>query len=63
VRHKREKRGKPSLPLAFPRFSRFSRLFTGCKPALDRSAASVFLLELNQGAFAQDAQRGADLLG
>jgi hypothetical protein len=36
VRHKRDKRGKSSLPFAFPRFS---RLFTGCKPALDRSSS------------------------
>jgi hypothetical protein len=63
VRQKRDKRGKSSLPLAFTLFSRFSRPFTGCKPALDRPAAGVFLLELNYAAFAQDAQRGADLLG
>ena len=66
VRHKRDKRGKrgkPSLPLTFPRFSRFSRTLTGRKPALDRSAAGVFLLELSQAAFDQAAQRVGDLLG
>jgi hypothetical protein len=55
VRYKRDRRGKWSLALTFPRFSRFSRILTDRKPALNRSAAGVFLLDLNQGAFAQDA--------
>jgi hypothetical protein len=63
VRHKRDKRGKPSRPLAFPLFSRFPRTFTGCKPALGRPATGVFFLEPGQPAVTQDAERGAYLLG
>jgi hypothetical protein len=63
LRDKRDKRDKSSLPLTFSRFSRFSRTLTGRKTALGRSAAGVFLLELNQAAFDQDAQHVADLLG
>ena len=37
VRDKRDKRDKPSLPLTFPRSSRFSRTIAGGKPALVRS--------------------------
>jgi hypothetical protein len=46
VREKRGKRGKASAPFTFPRFS---RLFTGGKPALDRPPTGIFLPELNQG--------------
>jgi hypothetical protein len=54
VREKRDKRDKSSLPLSFPRFSRFSRLIGDCKPPFRGPATGFFLLALHHVAIGQD---------